>query len=179
MAQVWKLDEWEAESGEMAAAWVPTTIEDDAFDVEAFLRQSQENVGDTIGAVLLRSGGTTRERWMLVGSGSVRINGTPLAAGIRVLRDRDEIRLNGGPPVYFSTERLARVEPFPGAERQVFCPRCKLPIETGAPAVLCPGCSTWFHQTTDLPCFTYAETCPLCDHQTTLDGEYRWTPEEL
>ena len=41
---------------------------------------------------------------------SMRVNGLPVP-GICVLRDRDELWLNGR-TVFFSTERLARVEPL-------------------------------------------------------------------
>ena len=41
-----------------------------------------------------------------------------------VLADRDAIRVANLSPMYYSTERLARIEPFPN-EENVFCPRCK------------------------------------------------------
>jgi len=68
-------------------------------------------------AVLLRSGAGDRERWVLLAAPSkqaVAVNGLPLATGLRVLHDRDEIRVPGAPPMFFSTERLARVEPYAG-----------------------------------------------------------------
>lgn len=108
----------------------------------------------------------------------VRVNGLAVTGGIRVLTDRDEIAVGGAGTVFFSAESLARVEPFPGAERTLFCPRCKLPVEPGAPAVRCPACSVWHHQSEELPCWTYAAACALCPQPTDLAGGFRWTPEE-
>jgi Zn finger protein HypA/HybF involved in hydrogenase expression len=108
----------------------------------------------------------------------VSINGLPLTVGIRALADRDEIRA-GERAFYFSTESLAQVEDFPGSDNALFCPRCKQEIEKNTSAVRCPACSVWHHQTDELNCWTYAETCALCSQQTDLSAGFRWTPEEL
>jgi len=114
--------------------------------------------------------------WVLlaVPAARIRINGEPLSLGCRVLRDRDEIVI-GQVRSYFSTERLARVEPFPDTETAVFCARCRQQIQPGTPAVRCQ-CGTWCHETEDLRCWSYAETCPLCPHPTAADAGYRWEP---
>lgn len=119
--------------------------------------------------------------WVLFGKEScgVRVNGQPLLAGIAVLRDRDEILLGGRTRLYFSTEELAKVEPFPGGDGQVFCARCRQAIESGTPAVRCPSCGHWCEQSEAKPCWTYAPTCPLCEQPTAFDVGLRWTPEEL
>ena len=131
-------------------------------------------------AILLRSAGVGATRWVLLAtSQGVLVNGVPLLTGIRVLVDRDEIRLRAARPVYFSSEVLATVEDFPGSERPVFCPRCKQETAPKAKAVRCPQCDVWHHQTDDLPCWTYAPRCALCDQLTELGGTYRWSPEEL
>lgn len=121
------------------------------------------------------------ERWVLLCSDTVevRVNGAALALGIHLLEDRDAIRLGDGRLFFFSTEELATVRAFPGLERAVFCPRCKLVIEQGSPAVRCPQCRTWHHQSDDLPCWHYADHCALCDQQTAEDNGYRWTPDGL
>ena len=118
------------------------------------------------------------ETFVVLGTSAVRVNGAPLDVGIRVLRDRDELRVDGC-RVYFSTESLAELVPFPGADRPVFCARCKLEISAGTPAVRCPACTVWHHQTDRLPCFTYRETCSTCPQPSALDAGYRWSPEEL
>jgi len=118
------------------------------------------------------------DAWVVVGPPAVHVNGVALDTGIRVLRDRDELRA-GGRRAFFSTESLAVVAAFPGAERAVSCPRCKLEIVADSPAVRCPKCDVWHHQTDELPCFTYRERCTLCDQPSALDGGFRWTPEEL
>lgn len=123
------------------------------------------------------------EAWALMaGTGAtlVRVNGFPLQAlGVRVLADRDEIRVADLPRLYFSTERLARVVPFPGTDKPVKCARCKRVIEPGAPAVRCPQCGVWYHQSDEWPGWTYAPVCAVCGQPTALDeATYRWTPEE-
>ena len=118
--------------------------------------------------------------WALVAApGSrVRINGRVPPAGLCVLAERDEIRIEGGPRYFFSRELLTTVEEFPGLGRAVFCGRCRQPIEAGVPGVCCPNCAIWFHQTTELPCWTYAEACGFCGKPTSLDAGFSWVPEE-
>ena len=126
----------------------------------------------------LRLQATGKDSWVLLARpmSAVRVNGRPVVAGIRVLRDRDEIA-TGGARTFFSMERLARVEPFPGGEGATFCARCRQKIEQGDPAVRCPGCGTWHHQREDLGCWLYSATCQLCDQATALDAGFRWEPE--
>ena len=133
---------------------------------------------------LLRRGGG--EQWVLLAGNrsGVRVNGVPLLLGMHVLGDHDEIFVpTPAEPrrFYFSTERLARVEPFPAADGAATCPRCKQPIEQGDPAVRCPSssCGVWHHQSEKWPCWTYSDRCALCPTSTALDSGYRWTPEEL
>ena len=109
----------------------------------------------------------------------VRVNGKAVSIGIRLLRDRDEIRPAGRPPVYFSTERLAGVEQLPDGSEELFCARCRQRIEEGGEAVRCPACGIWLHESEELPCWTYASTCALCDQTTDLEAGFRWTPEDL
>ena len=129
-------------------------------------------------ARLLRRSTSQRDVWVLVGPPCVRVNGDPLDTGIRVLRDRDELRAATS-RIFFSVESLPVIEPFPGSAQPTFCPRCKLEIAPGSPAVCCPQCSVWHHQSDELPCWTYAECCTLCDQPTPLDAGFRWTPEDL
>jgi hypothetical protein len=127
----------------------------------------------------------SRELWALVAGRlhDVRVNGLPVATGVRVLADRDEIRVDGADARFFSTERQARAEPFPGSEEPVYCARCKDRLEMGQPAVRCPSCDVWYHQFEKdgkrRPCWTYADTCALCPRSTDLDGGYSWSPASL
>lgn len=133
------------------------------------------------GAVLLGVGGAG-ERWLLVARAGVdlHVNDRPVSAGTRVLRDKDEIRLGAGAvPIFFSTERVARIEPFEGSGVAASCPRCRLPLEAGAPAVRCPSCGVAHHQREGLLCWTYAESCAVCGHPTPLDAELQWVPEAV
>ncbi len=136
-------------------------------------------------AILIRLSGRRDagddRRWALLASGRsrVRINGLPPIAGLRILDDRDEIAVTGPGTIYFSTERQARVEPFPGGDEPAHCPRCKLAMEAGSPAIRCPRCDTWHHQSSVYPCYTYTDSCALCDQPTAVDAGFRFTPEDL
>jgi hypothetical protein len=124
--------------------------------------------------------------WAILSSpDEVEINGVPLPSGIRLLRDRDAIRFDGGRMAFFSAEMAAQVEPFPGNE-PVSCVRCYSPIDPGSDAVRCPACGVWHHQISgpeggrDWECWTRNETCAQCRKQST-DSEAgpTWTPEAL
>ncbi len=135
--------------------------------------------GDVAAATqLLRRTTADGTVWLLLGTDAVRVNGSPLDVGLRVLRDQDEL-VAAGRRMFFSTETLAVIVPLPVTERAVFCPRCKLEIAPGSPAVACPQCGVWHHQSDDYPCWTYAERCTLCDQPSALDAGYRWTPDDL
>jgi hypothetical protein len=116
--------------------------------------------------------------WVLVGTELVRINGFPLVTGVHALVDRDEIRLAGAEPAYFSTERRASPEPLPHSDRALACPRCRTTMLAGTPAVRCPGCSVWHHASDEMPCWSYAPTCALCSQVTDLNAGFRWMPGE-
>jgi len=131
-------------------------------------------------ALLIRADAGGLPAWALIASpdSAVRVNSRALPAGLYVLADRDEIRTGDGIQYFFSTESLATVVAFPGAERPVYCGRCREPIEAGAPAVCCPGCGIWYHQSEELPCWTYAEKCNFCPSPTALNNGFSWTPED-
>jgi hypothetical protein len=98
------------------------------------------------------------------------------------LRHRDLIGLGAGARAFYSTERRARVEPFPGINgRPAKCARCKDDIEPGAPSVQCPQieCSLWYHQSEERPCWTYTGACGPCGQPTSFSADFRWTPMEL
>ncbi|UCH83230.1 MAG: hypothetical protein JSW50_12305 [Candidatus Latescibacterota bacterium] len=113
----------------------------------------------------------------------VRINGlSSFTVGIRVMDDRDEIRIGTGGEVYFTTETLPVVETFEGSTHDIFCPRCRKQIEPGQSVVRCPGpaCGLMYHYNADkaLNCYEYADNC-VCGHPSTLDAGYRWVPDEV
>lgn len=144
--------------------------------------QNLPGAGESVSKVVLlcqkRAGETS---WVLVsGRGrDVRINGSNLTLGVQRVTDRDEINIEGIGTLYFSTESLARTEPFPNGTQDLYCPRCKQVLENGSFVVKCPQCRTWYHQSEDLPCWSYSETCALCPQPTDLNAGFRWTPEEL
>lgn len=164
--------------------WTVLPLADDRFTLSAEATASAEShatkEGLTDCAILRRTidrdGG---EKWLLLSAPrELWINGQQLDVGAHVLRDRDEIRLRGAPPMYFSTELLAQVSTFPGFARPAHCPRCRQVIEVGTPAVRCPGCQMWHHQSAGCECWTYGSTCAVCDQNTALDAGYRWKPED-
>lgn len=125
--------------------------------------------------------GDTTPLWVLL-SGTksrARINGKILSGGIHRLSDRDEVSFDGNSLLYFSTEEVATVEPFPVSDHPVFCARCRQSIEHGTSAVKCPSCGHWCEQSESKPCWKYGPTCPLCDQPTAFDTGLRWTPEAL
>ena len=134
-------------------------------------------------AVLLRSGAGDRERWLLLAAPTqqaVAVNGLPLATGMRALHDRDEIGIPAAPRMFFSTERLARAEPYAGPPHGR-CSCCDAEIQQGRPSVRCPRCRMAYHQDPDeeLECWIYRPTCLKCAQPTGLDLDYAWTPEGL
>jgi hypothetical protein len=119
------------------------------------------------------------EGWVLLAAQAarIRVNGELMRLGCRVLGDRDEIVLGGAARIFFSTERLAHIEPFPGVDNAaVCCARCQQRIELATLAVRCPGCGAWVHEAGNLRCWTYTPTCPLCPQPTAADAGYRWEP---
>jgi hypothetical protein len=135
------------------------------------------------GAVLRRAGtGTPDSGWHLLAPPTlaVCVNGEPLALGIRALRHRDEIRVRGATPVFFSTEQLVAVEPFSGSPAGK-CQRCSQTIAPGSPAIRCGSCNTWYHQTEARHCFSYGQNpiCVVCGADATVSTEFNWVPEEI
>ena len=128
--------------------------------------------------VLLRDGDSpANPRWVLLaGPGAdVTVNGGDIG-GIRLLSHRDELRV-GGKLIYFSTEKLARIEPFTGPQ-EICCGRCLREIAPHSPVVRCPQCGIYHHATAESPCWEYAPVCSGCGEQPTqLDADFRWTPD--
>ena len=138
------------------------------------------DAGGLPAAILARAANGGADSWAVLASPTieVRVNGYPVSGGLRAIADRDEIRVNGSGVVFFSTETLARVEEFSGAERPVFCGRCRQQVNKGDPAVRCPQCGIWYNQSDKFPCWTYAEKCAFCPQATSLAAGYNWVPED-
>lgn len=157
--------------------WAPTRLEPGQIHLSRDLLLLTSRPVEP-GLRLLPVGETSPEGWLLLWPTEVpvRVNGLPFENGARLLRDRDEFRIVGSTPVYFSSESLAEVQLYPGSAAGGKCPRCKQAIETDCMSVRCPACHVWHHQSSTLPCWTYADHCALCDQPTALDHGYRWTP---
>jgi len=168
MAHLWREDQF---LGLAEPAWVVQPL-----DGEAAVPLG----GASAAALLLRSRSDEGESWLALSAtpSGVALNGAPLRARIRVLADRDEIRIRGFGRVFFSTEELACIVPFAGTPTTTYCPRCKLVLAPGWPAVRCPSCRRWYHQSHEYPCWTYTAQC-LCGHPTALDAGFQWTPNGL
>lgn len=174
----------------MAHLWIQTcggehgvlTLELDQYELPAAVHRVLDRDGGAArAAMLLRVDRSSSWTLVVDRNSAVEVNGAPVTAGLRVLEDRDEIRLAGGAPIWFSTESLARVEPAPAfAGRKRRCPRCSDPIEAGSPAVCCPRCGVFSHEQQDRACFTYQKApCAACGEFSELDGSFHWTPEGL
>ena len=166
MPHVWKLVENQ---------WTPVALAGDAFALAGAQPASSSGA-------MLRRAGAEDAGWALLTPPSVsaRVNGEPVALGIRALCDRDEIQTPDEAPVFFSTEKLVAVEPYTGPAGGK-CPRCTKEIEPGSPAVRCGSCGTWYHQSEARACFTYGENpiCVSCASDAVVSGEFSWTPEEV
>jgi hypothetical protein len=167
------------------ASWAPVALDGDAFALGAsgLLRVADRTVAsrDAPSTVMLRrASADAHATWLMFVPADVRalVNGAPIPLGIVALADRDEIHVRPGSPMFFSTETLAAIVPYPGDGPRGFCPRCKQPIAAGAPAVTCPGCGLW-HHASEPACWTYGDRCAACEQLTALDAGFRWTPEEV
>lgn len=172
MATIWSRNE------EME--WAPRELPSDGLALFSIIGPGSVEKPMESGPAL-RPLASPRPTWILLAPAGddVTVNGESVPTGIRTLRDRDVIQLDDRGPVYFSSERLARVTSCPKTERAIYCARCKTLIEAGSPAVECPRCSAWHHQTAKLPCFRYDETCSLCQQPTDFDAGFSWCPEDL
>jgi hypothetical protein len=167
-------------------SWAAVSVDADVIDLEQLLERVLEAPGghERSASFCRVSDLWGGETWLLVGGRSVRVNGIPLLAGICLLEHRDEIRVDGLEPVWFSTEKLARIQPFPGSDQRTECPRCKLEIKRGHAAVRCPapGCGAWVHMDPEdeLPCWQYGQskTCPSCEEPNLLAETWTWLPDD-
>lgn len=135
--------------------------------------------------VTIRCVDAAKNHWVLMDNRTMptaRVNELPVLNGMRALHDRDLLGFDAGACGFFSTERPAAIEPFPGIEgTPAYCGRCRQAIAVDTHAVQCtnPACRVWHHQSDALPCWTHVDHCSMCDQSTALDGSFRWTPEDL
>lgn len=175
MAQIWVhnpgLGEWSA-----------LALAGDAFALVPVSREVRvrPDPDGAAGVLILRGREAEREVWVLLAPrGDVLVNGTVPVAGIRVLCDRDEIRLRGAPPVFLSLERPAAVDAMPELGRVAKCMRCDREVVVGSLVVHCPVCGDVYHETEESPCWTLSAQCRTCENPTALDAGPRWSPLEL
>lgn len=117
-------------------------------------------------------------RWIAIVPDGFTHNGQRVAGGLRALAHGDLLAAAHGESVFFSSEEIACIEVFAGAQ-SVLCPRDKVEIANGQPVVRCPTCGTFFHQLPERNCWTYAPTCAVCNQSTALDGGLLWSPEAI
>lgn len=181
MAHLWFADE------NAGGAWADFVLAGSRYTLTA-TGPELATAANAAHAALVRCETADNEWLLLVTPGShVAVNGQPVALGFRALHDRDEITLTR-PEVgadgcvsarrfYFSTETRARVQPMPLTGAAIHCGRCRQVIAGGQPAVQCPTCRVWQHQSAELPCWTYGAHCgPSCAQPTRLDGGPCWSP---
>ncbi len=91
---------------------------------------------------------------------------------------RLEIPRSGVIKMLFAAKTPPRVELFPGPGEPAICARCCSFIGQDAPAVACPECDAWHHQSEQEPCWVAGPTCANCDQPTGLNVDYLWRPED-
>jgi len=177
---------WIQAAAAAGPCWAVVPLAGQQYDfvaTEPYVRRAEAESRPATGGILVRSEHEGTESWYVLASWAARlwVNGRQAPLGVRVLADRDEIRLENGCRLYFSTERAAKVVPFAGAGHETICPRCGQPIEEGTPAVSCPACDTWYHQAPPLTCWWFEDfmQCQHCGHPTDPDAGFRWTPDNL
>ena len=177
MAHLWTF----SESGD----WTPLSLGSASFAIvdgqPVRVSDLMSGATDLPPLAIRRVGDGDNVSWILITrrEATVRVNGLAAALGIVALADRDEIHASDGSVLFFSTETLARVEPLPASVVGGFCPRCKQHIAAAEPAVRCPACGLWHHESDAMPCWRYGPHCAACSQETALDAGFRWTPEEL
>jgi hypothetical protein len=130
---------------------------------------------------LVRKADDDQRQWAILARPDeepVHVNGDPVLLGVRALHDRDAIQFGGGERIYFSTESAPVVEAYGAGKTPVACARCGTLIHPGDLSVKCGKCAAIFHQSPDLPCFTYADHC-ICGHPTTMNDDNCWRPDEI
>ena len=123
----------------------------------------------------------TGAHWVLLAAPDtgVWVNASPLSEGLRVLADRDAIRIPGAPPLFFATDQSVERIPFPD-DQPLPCPRCRDPIQLGDMAVRCPGCGIWHHQHPERECWSYGSSCCNCNQPSAAAAVGQsWSPEVL
>lgn len=176
---------WYCETREGNPEWAAAELPDRPVELAVPApRQWSPEVAPPERAVVLGRADDDRlvDTWVLVWGRerAVRVNGVLTATGVKVLSDRDEIRVDGGEPMFFSAESLPRVEIFASADADVYCPRCKKVLEPGTPVVRCPKDKLAYHYSEDKEhnCWSYSSKC-VCGHPTAMDGNLEWSPEEM
>jgi Zn finger protein HypA/HybF involved in hydrogenase expression len=155
--------------------WVPTPVADQPVELV--------EIGEVNRVTLSHAeDGRVADSWVLLWgpNNNVRLNGLRLQTGVRVLADRDEVKVDSHPPVFFSAETLVEVETFESGENELYCPRCKKPVEEGTSIVRCPACKLAYHYSEDKErnCWNYSTKC-TCGHSTAMDAGFQWTPYEI
>ena len=166
--------------------WLATPLPGDAFELRGSpvraVAAAAPPTQPGIAAEIRSCSVSGREVWVLLAPRrqEIWVNGRRVIQ-MHILRDRDSIWFPGPrTTLYWSTEQLVRIVPYPADLESVSCVRCKLPVEANQLAVQCSSCSLWQHQDAawELECWTYGPLCGGCDTQPTdLGAGFRWRPE--
>jgi hypothetical protein len=160
----------ETESGAWQAIEIAAGVTDLASPLGLPLRLAKLGV----------DGGLAEVALFVRGRPTARINGRRVMGGIRILRHRDELLVDGA-TLFYSDESLPLAQTFAlhdGATRPR-CPVCRRNIEDNETTVRCPRCSRVFHQLEGAEaklCWTYRPFC-LCMHPTDMNPDALWRPE--
>lgn len=153
MAIVWWACEgnsWEWK--EVDAEWIDLTSIPPRFS-------AHDSANAEMGAQIAHSPADAAEAdgWFLMHPRDSRVwcNGRPSVLGMRVLIDRDEIRVEGVGRFYFSTETLPKSVPYPKDADPAMCGACAQQINPGDWSCTCPDCGVCHHDTA---------RCGACSH---------------
>lgn len=161
--------------------WTVLPLDHRAVDVSVSPPRALDetgSVGPDTRAVVAYTADGDAGAWVLVdiAGNDVRVNGFPPVGGLRVLQDRDEIRVHPLRALFFAAVSRPCVEEFIGGDEAINCALCCKPMEARQLAVRCPLCHLWFHQSAESRCWEYRPACS-CGQPTALDGSYQWVPE--
>src|SRR5438552_1751293 len=124
---------WTPKIKDNRRCWAALPLAGSAYrftDAEPFVRRAETPAARAESEVLVRVINETQENWFLAVPRAARlwVNGRRPLLGAHALEERDEIRLANGLRLFFSTERLPQVVPFPGAAHEIICARCRTEI---------------------------------------------------
>jgi hypothetical protein len=187
MAHLWELDREGRWSARPLGAF-PTMLAADLRDLMHTVWFAQRDDRPDYAVSVVRADAAAGPAWVLTAGAKadVQVNGRRMAGRLRVLTDGDDIWIGafwqGSQRFVFAADSPPFVVTYYGADfmtdagEQPPCARCGRRIGMGTPAVECPTCHAWHHESPDARCWTRSTTCSSCQQATDLSAPFRWRP---